>query len=65
MTARFFFIAGAGYLCVDMINGGAQIERVLISSGTLIGIGLLAKLFIRNKIKIKGRTRFVILNYNK
>ena len=57
--------AGVGYLFVDLINGGGQIERVLITSGSLIGIGLIAKLLIRNKIQIKGRTRFVILNYNK
>jgi hypothetical protein len=65
LLPRLLLTAGAGYLFVDLINGGAQIERVLISSGTLISLGLLAKLLIRNKIKIKGRTRFIILNYNK
>jgi hypothetical protein len=65
LLPRLLLLAGVGYLFIDLINGGAQIQRVLVSSGTLIGIGLLANFLIRKKIKIKGRTRFLILNYNK
>jgi hypothetical protein len=65
LIPRLLLTAGAGYLCVDLVNGGKQIQRALISSGTMIGLGLIAKLLIRKKIKIKERTRFIILNYNK
>jgi hypothetical protein len=54
-------IAGAGYLLLDVINSGELNEDTLIISGTLIGIGLIAKFFIGNRIKIKGRTKLRIL----
>lgn len=54
-------IAGGGYLVLDVINTGQLNSDALIVSGTLIGVGLLAKLFIGNKISIKGRTKLRII----
>jgi hypothetical protein len=55
-------LAGAGYLIIDSINHGEIDEDTLKISGTLIGVGLLAKLVIGNRIKIKGRTRLRIVS---
>jgi len=54
-------IVGGGYLLLELINTGDLNRDVLITSGTLIGVGLLAKLIIGNKIPIKGRTELRIL----
>jgi hypothetical protein len=63
--ASLLLIGGSGYALIDLINRGELDERTLIPCGKLIAAGLLAKLIIGNKIKIKGRTRLRILNYNK
>lgn len=54
-------IIGCGYLLIDVINNRELTEDTLIISGTLISVGLLAKVFIGNKIKIRGRTKLKIL----
>ena len=54
-------IAGCGYLLLDVINSGELNENTLAISGTLIGVGLIAKILIGNRIKIKGRTNLRIL----
>lgn len=54
-------ILGGGYLLLELINTGELSRDVLIVSGTLIGVGLIAKLLIGNKIKIKGRTKLRII----
>ncbi len=56
-------ILGAGYLLLELINTGELNRDVLIVSGTLIGVGLIAKLLIGNKIKIKGRTKLRIIKF--
>jgi hypothetical protein len=59
--AQLSLIAGTGYLALDVINTGELKKETLIVSGAVIGVGLLAKLLISNKIKIKGRTKLRIL----
>lgn len=54
-------IAGVGYLALDFINNGEIIRETLVISGTLIGVGIIGKLLIGNRIKIKGRTKLRIL----
>lgn len=54
-------IAGGGYLLLNLINNGEISEDDLIISGTLIGVGLIAKFLIGNRIKIKGRTKLRIV----
>jgi len=55
-------IAGVGYLVLDLISGGEINRETVIISGTLISVGLLGKLLIGNRIKIRGRTKLRILN---
>ena len=54
-------IAGGGYLVLDLINTGQFNKETLVISGSLIGVGLIGKLLIGNRIKIKGRTKLRIL----
>lgn len=55
------FITGGGYLLLDVINTGEFNSNTLIISGSLIGVGLIARVFIGNMIKIRGRTRLKVL----
>lgn len=54
-------LAGGTYLLVDTLNNGEFSEDTLIISGTLIGIGILAKILIGNRIKIRGNTKLRIV----
>ena len=43
-------------------GGGGQLSKeTLVISGSLIGVGLIGKLLIGNRIKIKGRAKLRIL----
>lgn len=59
--AQLSFITGTGYLLVDFINTGELNNNTLTVSGTIIGVGLISKLLITNKIKIRERTKLRIL----
>lgn len=54
-------ITGGGYLLLDIINTGELNNKTLIVSGSLIGVGLIARALIGNRIKIKGRTKLRVL----
>lgn len=54
-------IAGTGYLALELINSGEIDRETVVISGTLIGAGIVGKLLIGNRIKIKGRTKLRIL----
>lgn len=54
-------IAGVGYMTLDLINNEEISRETLVISGTLIGVGLIGKLLIGNRIKIRGRTKLRIL----
>ncbi len=54
-------IVGGGYLLLDFINTGELNKNTLLVSATLIGVGLIAKAIIGNRIKIKRRTKLRIL----
>lgn len=60
--AQLSLITGGGYLSLDAINTGKINQQTLAVSGTIIGVGLIAKLLISNKIKIKRRTKLRILH---
>ena len=60
--AQLLLIGGIGYLLIDTFNSGEFSEDTLIVSGLLIGLGLLFRLLIPNKIKIRGKTKLMILN---
>ena len=54
-------IIGFGYLAIDVINTGQVTKEILVISGALISVGLIAKFLIGNQIKIRGRTKLHIL----
>jgi hypothetical protein len=56
-------IAGIGYLTLDLINNGEISRETLAISGTSICVGLIGKILIGNRIKIKGRTKLRILRF--
>ncbi len=58
---QLFFLAGSAYLLVDILNNKQLSKETAIIGGTSIGIGLLARLIIGNRIKLKGRTRLRII----
>ena len=60
--AQLLLIGGTGYLLIDTFNSGEFSEDTLIVSGSLIGLGLVFRLLIPNKIKIRGKTKLMILN---
>ena len=55
-------IAGGGYLLLNLANGQGINGDVLAVSGTLVGVGLLARWLIGHRIRIKGRTRLKIVD---
>ncbi len=60
-TAQLSFITGMGYLALDVINTGKIDKNTLAVTGTIVGVGLVAKLLISNKIKIRRRTKLKLL----
>jgi hypothetical protein len=54
-------IAGAGYILLDLLNTGELKKETLVIGGTFIASGIIAKLLISERIKIKGRRKLVIL----
>lgn len=54
-------IAGGGYLLLDIINNGDLSENTLIISGTMIAAGIIAKVLIGNRVKIRSRTKLRIV----
>ncbi|MEO8471931.1 MAG: hypothetical protein ABI477_07045 [Chryseolinea sp.] len=55
-------IGGAGFILLDVLNTGEVSKETAIIGGAIIGVGIIAKLLIGNKIKIRGRTRLRIVN---
>ncbi len=54
-------LIGVGYLLIDVVNSGEVSKSTLVFSGSCIMAGVMAKLFIPDRIKIKGRRKLVIL----
>jgi hypothetical protein len=58
---RVLPLIGLGYMLLDFINTGSLSKETVVFGSTLIAAGLLAKIFISEKIKIKGRRKLVII----
>lgn len=56
-------LAGSGYLVLDVINHGHLSKETAIISGITIGVGLLARLIIGKRIKLKGKTKLKLIEY--
>ncbi len=59
--AQLALMAGTGYLLLDTVNNRELNEGTLAISGSLIGLGLIFRLLIPNKIKIRRNTKLRIL----
>ena len=59
--AQLALIAGTGYLVLDTVNNRELNEGTLAISGSLIGLGLIFRLLIPNKIRIQRKTKLRIL----
>jgi hypothetical protein len=55
-------IAGVAYLTLDFLNNGQISGETVVISGSLIGVGLMGRFLIGNRIKIRGRTKLQILS---
>ena len=59
--AQLALIAGTGYVLLDAVNNRELNEGTLIIGGSLIGLGLIFRLLIPNKIRIRQNTELRIL----
>jgi hypothetical protein len=60
-AAQILLIAGTGYLVIDSFNNHEVSKETLVISGSAIALGLLFKILIPNKIKIKRQTKLRIV----
>lgn len=59
--AQLALIVGTGYILLDTVNNRELNENTLVIGGSLIGLGLIFRLLIPNKIKIRRNTKLSIL----
>ncbi len=59
--AQLALIAGTGYLVLDTVNNRELNEGTLAIGGSLIGLGLVFRLLIPNKIEMRRNTKLRIL----
>ena len=59
--AQLALIAGTGYILLDAVNNRELNEGTLAVGGSLIGLGLIFRLLIPNKIRIRQNTELRIL----
>jgi len=55
-------IIGFGYMLLDFINTGSLSKETVVVGSSFIAAGLLAKILISEKIKIKGRRKLVVIH---
>jgi hypothetical protein len=55
-------IIGIGYMILDWLNTGALSKETAVAGTSFVIAGLLAKILISEKIKIKGRRKLVIIH---
>jgi len=56
-----FPLLGTGFMLLEFVNTGKLSESTLIFGVSLVTAGVLAKLFISNTIKIKGKRKLMII----
>jgi hypothetical protein len=61
--AQLSLITGGGYVVLDALNTGKLDSHTVAVSGTIVGVGVVAKLLISNKIKMNRRTKLRILQF--
>ena len=59
---KVLLFIGLGYLALDFINTGSLSKETVLLGSSLVAAPLLAKIFISEKIKIKGSRKVVIIH---
>ncbi|MGB3851147.1 MAG: hypothetical protein WA958_14355 [Tunicatimonas sp.] len=59
--AQLALMAGTGYIVLDTVNNRELNKGTLAIGGSLIGLGLIFRLLIPNKIRIRRKTKLQIL----
>lgn len=59
---KLFFIAGAGYLLLELLNTGELETESVFIGGSFLTAALLARLLIARKIKVTGKRRVLWIN---
>lgn len=59
---KAFTVAGVGFLALDVANTGDFNRNTLITSGSLILAGVLARIVVKKWIKLNYRRRLTIIN---
>ncbi len=59
--AQLALIAGTGYIVLDAVNNRELNGETLLIGGSLIGLGLIFRLLIPNRIRIRRNTKLSIL----
>ena len=59
--AQLLLIIGIGYVLIDAVNSREFAKETLAVGGSLIGLGLIFRLLIPNRIKIRGKTKLRIV----
>lgn len=60
---KAFFLAGALFLPLDIVNSGQVAPKAATISGALLGAGLLARWLISDKLPIKGKRKLRVIAY--
>jgi hypothetical protein len=59
--AQLSLLSGSTYFLVDLLNSGQINQATVMVSATLISVGLVSRLIIGNKIRIRGKTKLRII----
>lgn len=59
---RGFLIGGIGYFAIDGVNSGEITANMAWISGSLVSAGILAGIIFKDRIRIKGKRRLVIVD---
>ena len=60
--SRAFLIGGIGYFAIDGINSGEISANTAWISGSLVSAGILAGIIFKDRIRIKGKRRLVVVD---
>lgn len=60
--SKLLLIGGLGYFAVDAFNSGEISSNTALVSGSLVSAGILAGVIFKDRIRIKGRMRLLIVD---
>lgn len=60
--SKLLLIGGVGYFAIDAFNSGEISSNSALVGGSLVSAGILAGVLFKDRIRIKGRKRLVIVD---